>query len=53
MKDPVQIQVGRQVISVGPDSELRIVRQVVAVGNGVTIVSAGGIGGGGDCDANE
>src|ERR1019366_4712216 len=46
LKIPIQIQVGGQVISVGPDRKLRIVRKVVAVGYGVAVVSAGGIGGG-------
>src|ERR1019366_1538280 len=44
LKYPIQVQVGGQIISVGPDCKLRIVRKVVAVGNGVTVVSAGGIG---------
>src|ERR1039458_7325550 len=35
LKHPIQVQVGGQIISVGPDRELRIVRKVVAVGNGV------------------
>src|SRR5664280_879167 len=46
LKHPIQVQVGGQIIGVGPDCKLRVVRKVVAVGNGVTVVSAGGIGGG-------
>src|ERR1039458_1407574 len=46
LKHPIQVQVGGQIVSVGPDRKLRIVRKIVVRGNGVTIVSSGGIGGG-------